>query len=352
MSGKEYVLFGLGNPLLDIQANTGTDVLEKYGLKANDAILAEDKHKPIYDELMTKYDAKFLAGGAAQNAMRGAQYVLPPKSTVYVGCVGKDKFAEQLHAANEREGLRTEYLVDESTPTGKCGVVITGNNRSLVTDLAAANNYKLEHLKSPEIWKLVENAEFFYVGGFHLTVCVDAIKALGEHAAETNKTFVMNLSAPFLCQFFKDGMDAVTPYWDYILGNESEAAAWAEAHGLETTSVQEIAEHIAALPKANNKRERTVVFTQGAESVIVARPGKETVVYPVPKLSDDEIVDTNGAGDAFAGAFLGMLVKGESLETCVEAGTWLAQLAIKEVGPSFPYPKHGFMSSKAGIVTK
>lgn len=49
------------------------ELLDKYGLKADDAILAEEKHMGIYDELMNKYNAKFLAGGAAQNAARGAQ---------------------------------------------------------------------------------------------------------------------------------------------------------------------------------------------------------------------------------------------------------------------------------------
>lgn len=114
--------------------------------------------------------------------------MLPPRSTVYVGCVGKDASAAQLvEACSTREGVRTEYRIDEDHPTGRCGVVITGHHRSMVTDLAAANHYKLEHLKSPEVWKLVENANFFYVGGYHLTVCVPAILALAEHAAETNK---------------------------------------------------------------------------------------------------------------------------------------------------------------------
>jgi adenosine kinase len=111
---------------------------------------------------------------------------LPPKSTVYVGCVGRDDFAEQLRTATKQEGVRTEYMtVDVST--GKCGVILTGHHRSLVTDLGAANEYKLEHLQSPEIWKLVENAQYFYVGGYHLTVCPPAIIALGKHAVETNK---------------------------------------------------------------------------------------------------------------------------------------------------------------------
>lgn len=229
-----YSVFGLGNPLLDLQTRS-PELLEKYGLKPNDAILAEEKQEPLYDEVMKKSDVEYTAGGAAQNAMRGASYMMEPNSTVYVGCVGKDKYAEQLRASNDREGLKTEYLVDESTPTGTCAVILSGSERSLCTRLGAANNYKLEHLKSPEIWKYVEGAKYFYVGGFHLTVCVPAIQALGEHAVEQNKTFIMNLSAPFLAQFFKDQMDSVATYWDYLIGNESEAAAYAESHDLKVS---------------------------------------------------------------------------------------------------------------------
>lgn len=47
--------------------------MDKYGLKANDAILAEEKHMGIYDELLNGRDAKLVAGGAAQNTARGAQ---------------------------------------------------------------------------------------------------------------------------------------------------------------------------------------------------------------------------------------------------------------------------------------
>lgn len=46
-------------------------MLDKYGLKANDAILAEDEHMGLYDELAQR-DAKLIAGGAAQNTARGA----------------------------------------------------------------------------------------------------------------------------------------------------------------------------------------------------------------------------------------------------------------------------------------
>ena len=53
------------------------------------------------------------------------------------------------------------------------------------------------------------------------------------------------------------------PYCDYIFGNETEAATYAEHHGLSAdTPIEEIAKHISKLDKINKSRPRTVVFTQ------------------------------------------------------------------------------------------
>lgn len=51
----EGVLVGIGNPLLDISVMVDDDFLKKYDLKANDAIMAEKKHRPLYKELTDKY---------------------------------------------------------------------------------------------------------------------------------------------------------------------------------------------------------------------------------------------------------------------------------------------------------
>jgi adenosine kinase len=48
MATKSLKLLAIGNPLLDIQVRDGEALLEKYQLKANDAILAEEKHAPMY----------------------------------------------------------------------------------------------------------------------------------------------------------------------------------------------------------------------------------------------------------------------------------------------------------------
>lgn len=342
MAPKEYALLCLENPLLDIQAQGNTALLEKYGLKPNDAILAEDKHKGIYEDLLNNYSAKLIAGGGAQNTARGAQYMLPPNSVVFLGGVGDDKYAAILHDAVKTAGLRVEYRVDKVQPTGRCGVVITDHNRSMVTDLGAANHYDLEHLKSPEVWKLVEGATTYFVGGYHLTVCPPAIMALAEEAAKNDKAFVFSLSAPFISQFFKDPLDATAPYWDYVIGNETEALAYAESHGLETKDIKEITKALAALPKKNTKRERVAIITQGTEPTVVSVGGKEPQVFEVHPIEKGLINDTTGAGDAFAAGFTAGLVSGESLAQCIDQGQWLAKLSIQELGPSFPFPKQTY----------
>lgn len=347
---SSYKLVCLGNPLLDLQTNVDQEYLAKYDLKDNDAILAEEKHMPIYQELLAKDDLVLVAGGAAQNTARGAQYILPPNSVVYFGSVGNDVYAEKLHQANAQYGLRTEYQVQQDIATGKCAALIYGAHRSLVTDLAAANHFKPEHLAKPENWQLVEGASHYYIGGFHLTVSPEAIKKLGQHAAENNKPLALNFSAPFIAQFFKDPLDASLPYVDYVIANESEAAAYAESHGLETQDIVEIAKAVAKLPKENQARPRTVIFTQGLDPTVTVTydAGKdefEVKQFAVRELSADKIVDTNGAGDAFAAGFVASLVEGKSLDDAVDVGHWAARLSIQQVGPTFPFPKQTYSAN-------
>lgn len=57
--------------------------------------------------------------------------------------------------------------------------------------------------------------------GFFLTVSVESILQVAEIALQKNKLFSMNLSAPFLSQFFKSQMMKVMPYVDILFGNET-----------------------------------------------------------------------------------------------------------------------------------
>jgi len=335
-----YQIFCLGNPLLDVQVRDGEALLKKYDLEANNAILAEEKHHPIYEEIVKNYPVTYVAGGASQNAARGAAYVLPPKSVVYAGCVGDDDLAEQLRAANKREGLDEVYLVKKGEKTGACAVILTGQHRSLVTTLRAAEKFEVSHLSSPTVAPLVQGAKVFYVEGFFLTHGVASVLELSKHASANNKTFVLNLSAPFIAQFFTSQLEQVLRYTDIVIGNESEAQEYAKAIlKSDTTDIAQIAKGIAAYPK-DNARQRVVIITQGPEStILVDKANPEGKVYPVTPIASELIVDTNGAGDAFAGGFLGAYVAGKTLGECVEVGHKLGAMCVKQIGPQFEWPK-------------
>ncbi|KAG7209997.1 hypothetical protein KM043_011582 [Ampulex compressa] len=271
---REGLLLGMGNPLLDISATVDDEFLKKYDLKANNAILAEDKHKLLYDELIELYNADFIAGGSVQNTMRVAQWFLKkPQIATYMGCVGKDKYSKILEDIARANGLNVRYQYTDKEPTGTCAVLITGKERSLCANLAAANCFSSSHIEEPENKKLIEIAQYIYISGFFLTVSSETIQTVAKHALENNKMFMMNLSAPFLCEFYKKEMMAALPYVDILFA---------------------------------------------------------------AKLPEEKVVDTNGAGDAFVGGFLAQLIQGKSIDTCIKCGIWAATEIVQKSGSSDP----------------
>jgi len=339
LSAPEGILLGMGNPLLDISVNADKEFLDKFGLDANNAILAEDKHKPMYKEMVDTMKVEYIAGGATQNSIRVAQWLLAtPKAASYFGCIGNDDFGKTLTQIARDEGqVNAAYQINDKEATGTCAVIVTddGKSRSLVANLAAANAFTLDHLEKESNWSLVEKAKYVYIAGFFLTVCPPAIMKIAKHVAQENKVLIMNLSAPFLCQFFKEPMLAALPYVDVLFGNETEALTFAREHDLGTEDVKEIAKTVAAWPKENKERGRLVVFTQGDLPVVVCRDGKVSE-YSVPKLTPEEMVDTNGAGDAFVGGFLARFVMDDPLPDCVETAKSVARLIIARSGCTFP----------------
>jgi len=333
----EGILLGMGNPLLDISASVPQEVFDRYDLKPGNSILADpEKHLPLYDELVRNYPVEYIAGGAAQNAIRAAQWMLQvPSATAYIGCIGDDKFGKTLKEATEKDGVTPHYLVDPTTPTGTCAVLIHNKERSLVANLSAANKYKKSHFDSPEIQAVVAKAQFYYSTGFFLTVSPETAIALGKIACENNKPFLFNLSATFLIQYFWDGkMEVVLRYADVVFSNEDEAMELAKRMGWET-ELSAVATKFAEFPKENKKRERVVIFTQGSKATIVYSGGKSSLYKPL-YCPPDQIVDTNGAGDSFVGGFLSRYVQGKHLDECIAAGHYCAYECIKRSGATYP----------------
>lgn len=332
---------GIGNPLLDITADPVTqELLDKYKVKLDSAILADGEHIAIYDDIIKNFGpVGYSAGGATQNSIRVAQWMLGQGegsgSTAFLGCVGNDAYGEQLAESAGSDGVLVDYMKDAGTSTGTCAVLVKDGERSLIANLAAANNFKASHLEKASVKEIIASAKFYYMAGFFLTVSPEAMEIVAKEAADKNKVFCVNMSAPFIIEVFAKQLATAIEYADYVFCNESEAATYAKKNSLDNSDLKSVALAVAALPKKNSGRPRTVIFTQGSESTIVAVNGvaKE---YAVEKLPKELLVDTNGAGDAFVGGFLNGLVKGKEMDTCINAGHWAARTIIQNSGCSFP----------------
>mmetsp|Transcript_8828 Transcript_8828/g.19988 ORF Transcript_8828/g.19988 Transcript_8828/m.19988 type:complete len:355 (-) Transcript_8828:60-1124(-) len=342
-------ILGMGNPLLDISAHVGQEVFDKYKLKPGNAILAEAEHLPIYEELKAKPDVKYIAGGATLNSIRVAQWMLQtPDATAYMGCIGNDDNGKKMQDACGQDGVKTAYMVDTSTPTGCCAVLVNKSERSLCTNLNAANNFKEAHLKKPEVWKLAEDAKIIYSAGFFITVSPESMRLAAAEADKRGALYCLNLSAPFLMQVppFKAVISELLPKVDVLFGNETEAQTYAETEGWGTKDVAFIATRLSLVPstKSSKKRsaagetltqKRMVVITQGADPTIVAVNGHVTQ-HAILTLPKEKLVDTNGAGDAYVGGFLAALSKGLSIGECCRAGAYAASVIVQHSGCSYP----------------
>ncbi|ETN77805.1 kinase, PfkB family [Necator americanus] len=307
----EGILLGCGNPLLDLQAVVGKDFLDKWNLKENDAILCDDKHNAMFDELAEKYQVEYIPGGATQNAIR---WILnEPNRATFFGAIGNDKYGHMLSSKAKEAGVNAQYQINQDVKTGTCAALINAQNRSLCAHLAAANTFTIDHMLEPAHAALIEKAQFYYIAGFFLTVSPPSILHVAEHSLKHEKTFLFNLAAPFISEFFFEPLKAALPYVDIIFGNEDEAAAFAK----------------------KSSKPRTVIITQGADPVIVA-VGKGVSLYSVQNIPKEKIVDTNGAGDAFVGGFLSQYIQGKTIKEAIECGSYAAGEIIQKHGCTFP----------------
>ena len=239
----------------------------------------------------------------------------------------------------KEEGVRGDFYKCSTEVTGTCGCVVHEKERALCANLAAACKYNEEHLHGN--MDALRNASFIYSTSFFITSNVKALHEVAQFASDNDIPFGYNLSAVFLLQFELDNVLKAVEHADYLFANEDEAAAWGKARGMEGAPLQDIAKDMARYKKVNTKRPRHAFVTYGSKPIIMATnvAGSEEVElkeFPILALEKDQIVDTNGAGDSFVGAFVSQLYQGKDVETAVSAGIYLSREVVQRSGCQFP----------------
>jgi len=326
-------ILGLGNPLLDISAEVDQAFLDKYKIKMDNAILAQKEHMPMYEELASKSDVIYIAGGATLNTVRMAQWASAgrPGITGYIGCIGKDKFGKELQDAVARDGVQPNFMITEEVETGTCAIAIKNTERSMVANLAAANSYSKSHFDAKG-QAMAYRAKVIYSCGFFLTVSPETMLECAKITCKTGAIYSLGLAAPFVVEHFAKPFHEVLAYTDLVFGSIEEAGHYAKVNDLKDKSCGGICKYFAGLPFKKKGRHRTVVLTQGSEKTCLARSDGLYMEVPVVKLDKKHIVDCNAAGDCFVGGFLSALVDGKSYQECIEMGHRCSRFIIQQSG--------------------
>jgi len=184
----------------------------------------------------------------------------------------------------------------------------------------------------------VEKAKVFYISGFHVNVCFEAMMKIAQFSSQhDDRLFVYNLGAPYVNQFYNQQVLELLPLVDTVIGNEDEAYTFAEVNNWKTKDLSEIALKLSHFEKKNSNKVRLVIITQGPNPVLVTSSDSQQVQqFSVCSMDTCQLVDTNGAGDAFVAGYLSQLILGKTLEERIKVATYAAQEIIKQIGTQCP----------------
>ena len=315
---KKYKVYGIGAALVDTEIKVEDRELDKMAVgKGLMTLVDQERQRELLghlDDHLVK--ASHASGGSAGNSMIAtAQFGGP----TFMSCkVANDADGDIYVADLETAGV-DHCLVNgrEDGITGKCLVLITPDaERSMNTYLGISETLSVAQLDHDAI----ADSEYLYIEGYLVTSPTGraaAVKAREVAEAAGVKT-ALSFSDPGMVEFFREGMEEIVgERLDLIFCNEAEALGWAQTDDLQQAI--EIIKQVA----------NSFVITRGADGAITF-DGSELAEIPPHRV---QAVDSNGAGDMFAGAFLYAITRGEDFATAGRFASLAAGKIVANYGP-------------------
>lgn len=312
---KKYDVYGIGNAIVDIVTEVDLDFFTKNSIEKGVMTLVDEKRQ---DQLVKAIDMKksrMASGGSAANTMIAtAQF---GGKSFYSCLVANDDLGKFFLEDLNRNGVDTN-LKYENCPTGitgKCLVMTSPDaERTMNTFLGISSNLSPTQLDEDAI----KNSSYLYLEGYLVTSPngLEAMKEAKKIAERNNVKTTLTFSDPSMVKYFSSQMgEIVGASVDMLFCNEEEAMIYTGTNKLSDAreKLKGIAKHFAITMGANG------ALIYDGDTFISIEP------YKVKAL------DTNGAGDMFAGAFLFGITHGHSY---AEAGK-LASLASSRVVAQF-----------------
>lgn len=322
---KTYHLYGIGAALVDTEIQVTDAELETLGVEKGMMTLVDEvRQQALLDQLEGHLvHSKQASGGSACNSVTAAAYF--GASCYFSGKVAQDEFGRLFVDDIRKAGIGGELVMSEDPGvTGKCLVLISPDaERSMNTHLGISAELSVKELNE----QALAESEFFYVEGYLVTSesgRAAAIRGL-EIARRNGAKTALSFSDPGIVTHFKDGLsEMLGDGVDLLFCNEAEALSWSGA------------EHLQEAITALKTIAKTFAITRGANGAVVF---DGQALHTIPAVSVDA-VDTNGAGDMFAGAFLYGITHGFGYQQAGQLATHAAAMVVSQYGPRLPGEAH------------
>lgn len=314
---KQYDVYGIGNALVDIVTEVNLDFFDKNGIEKGVMTLVDEKRQHQLIHAIDMKKSKMSCGGSAANTIIGVSQF--GGKGYYTCLVAQDELGKFFLMDLKRNGVDTNLTSDTCPPgiTGKVLVMTTPDaERTMNTFLGISSHLSPEHLKE----EALVASRYVYLEGYLVTspTGLEAMKAAKKIAERNNVKTALTFSDPSMVKYFATQMqDVIGASVDLLFCNEEEAMIFTGTD--EISSAREKLKDVA----------RHFVITLGANGALIYDGDTFINIEPYRV----KAIDTNGAGDMFAGAFLFGITHGHSYADAGKLASLASSRVVTQFGP-------------------
>nr|ADI17728.1 sugar kinases, ribokinase family [uncultured Oceanospirillales bacterium HF0130_25G24] len=327
---KKYDVYGIGNALVDTEFEVTEDFLKEQGIEKGCMTLLDRKgHQSLSKTLRQRYEVKTQSGGgSAGNSM----YALTQfGGKAFYSCkVANDHVGEYFLKELGHNNIKTSRHLKNTGISGQCLIMVTPDaERTMNTYLGVSADLSINEID----FEAAKKSEYVYIEGF-LVSSDSARKAIMELincARNSDVKIALTFSDPAVVTHFKDAIDDVlTGGVDLLFCNEEELKIWANSQNFEEacSKMSTVAKQFAVTRGANG-----ATLFDGSEYISIA-PQRVTAV------------NTNGAGDMFAGAFLYGITQNFDFREAGNFASLASAQVVTQFGPRLKSIKHSELRVK------
>ena len=314
---KTTNIYAVGAELVDTEVTVSDEFLQGHSIDKGVMTLVEQSRQAELLNALNSYGASLhrQSGGSACNTAVAASYF--GATACFGGKVANDNDGELFATDLAQANVSFHSAKSDIGVTGKCLVMVTDDaERTMNTYLGVSDSFsdaEIDH-------NALNNSEWFYIEGYLQTddKRTAVIKTAVETAKQNGVKVALSLSDPFVAQLFADNLKSIIGDGvDLIFCNKDEALAFTQAESIESA-----AEALKAYAK-------TFAITDGANGAMIF-DGQALFKAAAVKA---KAIDTNGAGDMFAGAFLYAITSGKSYQWAAQLANRAAAMVVERFGP-------------------